>query len=75
MSQGKKLIDGMKELFSLKYDATLARGIGVKPQFISKIRSGSLPIGDSLLIKIQRTFKMTLPEVEALYIEVEDENI
>lgn len=67
MSQGTKLIAGLISLHNLKNDAQLAFKLGVAPPVISKIRNGKLTIGDSLLIKIQRTFKMTLPEVDALY--------
>ena len=74
MSQGTKLIVGLIALHNLKNDAALAHKLGVAPPVISKVRNGSLPIGDSLLIKIQRTFKMTLPEVDALYVEVDDGN-
>ena len=74
MSQGKKLIDGLVALHCLKNDAALAHKLEVAPPVISKVRNGRLPIGDSLLIKIQRTFNMTLPQVDALYVEVEDGN-
>jgi ribosome-binding protein aMBF1 (putative translation factor) len=74
MKQGKKLIAGLISLHNLKNDAQLAHKLNVAPPVISKVRNGKLTIGDSLLIKIQRTFKMTLPEVEALYVEVDNGN-
>lgn len=72
MSQGSKLIAGLISFHNLKNDAQLAFKLGVAPPVISKVRNGKLTIGDSLLIKIQRTFNMTLPEVDALYVEVDD---
>ena len=75
MSQGKKLIAGLVALHGLKNDAALAHKLEVAPPVISKVRNGHLPIGDSLLIKIQRTFNMTLPQVDALYVGGDDENI
>jgi hypothetical protein len=75
MLQGKKLIDGLVKLHGLKNDAALAHKLVIAPPVISKVRNGRLTIGDSLLIKIQRTFKMTLPDVEALYTGSDDANI
>jgi plasmid maintenance system antidote protein VapI len=75
MKQGTKLIAGLVELHKLKNDAALAHKLEVAPPVISKVRNGRLPIGDSLLIKVQRAFKMTLPEVEALYASSDDANI
>ena len=75
MSQGTKLIAGLVALHNLKNDAALAHKLEVAPPAISKVRNGRLLIGDSLLIKIQRAFKMTLPEVESLYMDTDDANI
>ena len=74
MSQGKKLIAGLVSLHNLKNDAELAHKLNVAPPVISKVRNDRMPIGDSLLITIQRTFNMTLPEVDALYSGENDAN-
>jgi hypothetical protein len=47
------LLDALIEKLSLKNDAALSRALEVAPPVISKIRHRRLPVGASLLIRMQ----------------------
>lgn len=47
------LIDGLIDRLNLKNDAALSRLLQVAPPVISKIRHRKLPVGPSMLIRIQ----------------------
>jgi len=47
------LIDGLIDKLCLKNDAALSRLLAVAPPVISKIRHRRLPVGPSLLLRIQ----------------------
>ena len=48
------LLDALIEKLHLKNDAALSRALEVAPPVISKIRHRRLPVGASLLIRIDR---------------------
>jgi transcriptional regulator with XRE-family HTH domain len=68
INQQTVLIESLKKLHNLKNDAALSRALGVAPPLISKVKSGVLTIGDSLLIKIHDAFDMPIKEIRALYL-------
>ena len=67
MNQQTKLIECLKKLFNLKNDAALAKDLNVAPPVISKLKSGVLEIGPTLLIKIHDAYGMPVTQIRALY--------
>ncbi len=65
-------IESLKKLHNLKNDAALSRALGIAPTVISKLKSGALTIGDSLLIKIHDTFDMPINAIRALYMPAKE---
>ncbi|MFZ6646320.1 hypothetical protein ACO0LO_11420 [Undibacterium sp. TJN25] len=47
-----RLLDALIELLKLKNDAALARALEVAPPIISKIRHRTMPVGASMLIRM-----------------------
>ena len=72
VNQQTVLINSLKKLFRLRNDAALARALGVAPPVISKLKSGKLEIGDSLLIKIHDAFDLTIKQIRALYMPAQE---
>ena len=60
-----ELLDHLIELGNLKNDAALSRLLQVAPPVISKIRSGLLAVGASLMINIHETFVMSIADIRA----------
>jgi plasmid maintenance system antidote protein VapI len=50
------LLDQIISANGLKNDAALSRALAVNPPVISKLRSGALPLGDSMIVKIHLVF-------------------
>jgi hypothetical protein len=67
-----KLIDSLISAKNLKNDAALSRDLGVAPPVVSKLRSGVLKVGPTLLIKIHDTFDMPIKTIRALYMPAPD---
>lgn len=61
-----KLLDQLIELGNLKNDAALSRELEVQPPVISKLRSGALQVGPSMLIKVMRKFGLSIEELDAV---------
>ena len=61
-----KLLDLLIDRGNLKNDAALSRALKVAPPVISKLRTGTLQVGPSMLIKVMRKFGLTLPELDAV---------
>ncbi|NHZ94602.1 hypothetical protein [Massilia sp. CCM 8734] len=59
------LLNALISGHGLKNDAALARLIQVAPPVISKIRSFTLPVRDSFVVRRLEIGKMTLAEVRA----------
>jgi transcriptional regulator with XRE-family HTH domain len=61
-----KLLDKLIELGGLKYDAELARKLNISPVVISKIRSGRLKVGATLIINIHEEFPISVKDIQEL---------
>ncbi len=57
------LLTGMIKKLNLKNDAALSRALEVAPPVISKIRHGRLPVGASLLIRMQEISDLSIKEL------------
>lgn len=53
----------MIKKLNLKNDAALSRALEVAPPVISKIRHGRLPVGASLLIRMQEISDLSIKEL------------
>ncbi|AIY41272.1 hypothetical protein LT85_2114 [Collimonas arenae] len=60
------LLDSLIEKLHLKNDAALARALEVAPPVVSKIRHHHMPVGASLLVRMQETSHLTVRELRAL---------
>ena len=60
------LLDALRENLNLKNDAALAQKLDVGPPTISRIRSGNLPVGASLLIRMGEETGLSIMELRDL---------
>ena len=60
------LLTGMIKALNLKNDAALSRALEVAPPVISKIRHGRLPVGASLLIRMQEVSNMSIKQLREM---------
>jgi plasmid maintenance system antidote protein VapI len=61
-----KLLDTVKERYSVKNDAELSRKLDVPPPTISKIRSGRISVSADMILRIHETFGMPVADIRAL---------
>jgi plasmid maintenance system antidote protein VapI len=61
-----KLLDAVKERYSVKNDAELSRKLDVPPPTISKIRSGRISVSADMILRIHETFNMPVKEIREL---------
>ena len=61
-----RLLDALIQNLRLKNDAALSRALDVNPPVLSKIRHGTLPVGASLIIRMQDVSNFSLKKVRAL---------
>jgi plasmid maintenance system antidote protein VapI len=61
-----RLLDALIEKMNLRNDAALAKMLEVAPPVVSKHRSGKLPIGASMLIRMHETTDIPIRELRAL---------
>jgi plasmid maintenance system antidote protein VapI len=61
-----KLLDTVKERYSVKNDAELSRKLDVPPPTISKIRSGKISVSADMILRIHETFGMPVADIRAL---------
>jgi plasmid maintenance system antidote protein VapI len=61
-----KLLDAVKERYSVKNDAELSRKLDVPPPTISKIRSGKVNVSADMILRIHETFDMPVKEIREL---------
>lgn len=61
-----KLIDALITRLKLKNDAALSRLFAVAPPVISKLRHGTLPVGDSFILKSHEIGGMAVADVRRL---------
>ena len=60
------LLSRLIKTLNLKNDAALSRTLEVAPPVISKIRHGRLPVGASLLIRMQEVSDMSIQPLRTL---------
>ena len=60
------LLTGMIKTLNLKNDAALSRALEVAPPVISKIRHGRLPVGASLLIRMQEVSNLSIKQLREM---------
>lgn len=60
------LLDLLKAGANLKNDAALSRALDVAPPVISKLRSGRLPLGATILLAMHEVFEVSIAELKAL---------
>ena len=60
------LLDTLRTRFDIKSDAALARELDVKPPQISKLRSGLLPVGATMILSIHEHLGVPVAEIRAL---------
>jgi len=61
-----KLLDAVKERYTIKNDAELSRKLDVPPPTISKIRSGKVNVSADMILRIHETFDMPVKEIREL---------
>ena len=61
-----RLLDNLLERLQLKNDAALARSLDVAPPLISKIRHRRLPVGASLLIRMNEVSGLSIQELRRI---------
>jgi transcriptional regulator with XRE-family HTH domain len=61
-----KLLDTLKEKYSLKNDAEIARSLGVKPPVISRIRGGKAIPSPEIILRIHENLGMPVADIRAL---------
>lgn len=61
-----KLLDSIKATNGIKNDAALAVALEVQPPVISKLRSGTLKLGASMIVKMHLAFDIPVRELQAV---------
>jgi len=61
-----KLLDTIKERYSIKNDAELSRTLDVPPPTISKIRSGRVNVSADIILRIHECLGMLVADIRAL---------
>lgn len=60
------LLDAIKTQFDLDTDAALCRLLDVFQSPISRIRRGTIPVGDSIIIRIHEKTQMPIARIKEL---------
>jgi plasmid maintenance system antidote protein VapI len=61
-----KLLDAVKERYSIKNDAELSRTLDVPPPTISKIRSGRVNVSADMILRIHECLGMPVADIRSL---------
>jgi plasmid maintenance system antidote protein VapI len=61
-----KLFDEVKGILNIRFDVELANIIGVASPVISNMRTGSLKVGNSMIIKIHEATGLTIDEIRSM---------
>jgi plasmid maintenance system antidote protein VapI len=61
-----KLLDEVKQRYSIKNDAELSRTLDVPPPTISKIRSGRVNVSADMILRIHECLGMPVADIRAL---------
>jgi hypothetical protein len=62
----ERLLDHLIGKLRLKNDAALSRALEVAPPVISKIRTGKLPVGASMLIRMHEVSELSIRDLRFL---------
>jgi hypothetical protein len=60
------LLDTLRERFSIKNDAALARDLEVAAPVVSKWRTGSMPLGAVHTTRMHETYGLSIKEIREL---------
>jgi len=66
MYGANQLLNALRNKLQLKNDVALSQKLRVAPPIISKIRHGNLPIGATLLIRMNEASGLTIRELRSL---------
>lgn len=58
-----RLLDSVKENLGLETDADLCRFLGVFPPVVAKTRSGVLPVGANMILRLHEKVGMPVAEI------------
>ena len=61
-----KLLDTIKERYSIKNDAELSLTLDVPPPTISKIRSGRVNVSADIILRIHEVLGMPVADIRSL---------
>ena len=61
-----RLFDHLLRTYRVKNDRALAKLLGVLPPVISKIRSGRLGMGDTILLAVHEVFEMPIKDIKGM---------
>ena len=61
-----KLLDEVKQRYSIKNDAQLSRTLDVPPPTISKIRSGKINVSADIILRIHECLGMPVADIRSL---------
>jgi len=61
-----QLLNQLMQRGSLKNDAALSRALDVAPPVVSKLRSGRLPLGATIILRIHDVFDIAVRDIRAL---------
>ena len=61
-----RLFDHLLRTYKIKNDSALAKLLGVLPPVVSKIRSGRLGMGDSILLSVHEVFEMPIKDIKEM---------
>ena len=66
MSTAKVLFDILIVKFGIRNDAHLARTLEVAPPVISKLRSGRIPFGPTMTLKVHDSFDIPVRDIKMM---------
>lgn len=61
-----KLLDYLKETYSLKNDGELATFLGMKPPNLSRIRGAKYPVSADVVLRVHESTAMPIKNIMAL---------
>lgn len=60
------VIDAVLGKYKIESDAALARTLKIAPTAISRVRSGTVPLGASMVLRLHETLGMPVKEIRKL---------
>lgn len=61
-----RLFDHLLRTYRVKNDRALAKELGVLPPVISKIRTGFVGMGDSIVLAVHEVFEMPIKDIKGM---------